>query len=154
MPKPHLVPSNIEVLADIVDYPRILPGEYRGYCRRALFYKDRNYKRWVAFLEFDVFPKENLFKPLCRLCLFLPAGDLADKFKSPLNPRASRRSKLWALYLNANGLRPAGKISMSAFTRRFGIIRVRNTSGGCPYSVVDSVLSWDGPVNHPITQSG
>jgi hypothetical protein len=101
--------------------PRIEPGKYPNYCRDAIVYFDHGFKRWVCAAQFDVFGP-SLIEPLGCLTWYLNLGSLE-------NPKANRRSKYWAAWVNANGGPPKrnDRLSPHVFRRRYALVKVEDT---------------------------
>jgi hypothetical protein len=124
---------------------RIQPGEYSGYCRAANVYWDRQFKRWVFAAQFDVFGT-SLVEPLACLTWFLNLGSRAK-------PKAGRRTRYWAAWVNANGGPPKrdDKIAPRVFKGRYALVKVGDTaknhlqksiSADQCYSVIRDVIEW------------
>src|SRR5439155_22593753 len=77
------------------DYPRIEPGEYKAYCRKAETYRDPQYKRWVCLLQFDILSAD-LLTVVARVPLWMNLGN------GP-KAHASHRSKYLQSWIQANG---------------------------------------------------
>jgi hypothetical protein len=134
--------------------PRIEPGQYTAYSRSATVYRDRQFKRWVCAVQFDVLDSSFL-EVMARLTWFLNLG-------SKEKPRATRRSNYWAAWVKAKGGPPKrrDRISERVFEGRYAIVRVEDTgknhrqiaitSDEC-YSVIRDVVEWQtggAPRNH------
>jgi hypothetical protein len=127
--------------------PRIDPGEYWAYSRSAALYWDKQFKRWVCAVQFDVLDG-SLINVLGRLTWYLNLG-------SRDRPRAGRRTKYWEAWIRANGGQPKRKdrLSHRVFERRHAVVRVDDTKKDhrqnvigvdeC-YSVVRDVVEWRG----------
>ena len=126
--------------------PRIPPGDYPGYTRSASIYRDGQFKRWVCAVQVDVLSAD-LGYVIARLTWFLNLGD-GDK------PKATRRANYWAEWIRANGAAPPRKdrLSPKAFTMRYGLFAVENTtrtfnksevSQETAYSVIRRVVRWE-----------
>jgi hypothetical protein len=118
-------------------YPRLEPGDYPAFCKKASWYQDPGYKRWTCLLLFDVLAA-NLNDSLGIVPLWFNGGD-GD------TPHASRRGLYLPEWLRANGAAPArnDRLSPKVFSRRMAQVRVGDTKGVIPYSVVRKVLSWN-----------
>lgn len=125
--------------------PRLEPGMYRAYCRSAKIYRDRAFQRWVAALQFDVLAEKGE-EVLGRLTWFLNLG-------SREKPNASRRSRYWAAWVQANGGPPQrrDRLSPRVFSRRIALVEIGDTTkdakqmpviGEGAYSVVRDVKEW------------
>jgi hypothetical protein len=126
--------------------PRIEPGEYHAFSRSSAIYWDRQYKRWVCAVQFDILDGA-LIETVARLTWYLNMGN-RDK------PRAGRRSNYWAAWVNANDGPPKrnDRLSPRVFERRYALVRVGNTGKNyrqeptdeqsC-YSVVKDVIRWE-----------
>jgi hypothetical protein len=137
--------KRIEPNIDFHYVPRFEPGPHRSYSRSAKIYRDKNYKRWVCAVQFDVLA-ENSDEVLGRVTWFLNLGN-RDK------PNASRRSRYWAAWLKANGGSPQrrDRLSPRVFTGRMALVELRNTvkntrqtpvAAADSYSVVHDVREW------------
>src|SRR5215467_3212942 len=84
---------------------RLEPGEYPAYSRSAKVYRDRQFKRWVCAVQFDVFD-ESLMNVLARLTWYLNLG-------SKEKPHAGRRTNFWAAWVKANGGPPKRRDRLS-----------------------------------------
>jgi len=126
--------------------PRIQPGEYPAYSRSAVSYFDRQFKRWVCAVQFDVL-SESLEEVLARLTWYLNLG-------SREKPHAGRRGNYWAAWVEANGGPPRRKdrLSCRVFEGRFAAVSVADTTkshregtikGHERYSVIRSVVRWE-----------
>jgi hypothetical protein len=58
LPALHLVREN-EPAVEWADYPRLEPGDYPAYCKRAKWYWEPGFKRWTCILLFDVLRKSS-----------------------------------------------------------------------------------------------
>jgi hypothetical protein len=125
--------------------PRLEPGEYKAYCRAAKIYRDRQFKRWVCAVQFDVL--DDSLNVLARLTWYLNLGS-GDK------PRASRRTRYWDAWVKANGGLPGRKdrLSPKVFMRRYAVVVVEDTGKNLQqvaitqewaYSVIRDVVRWD-----------
>jgi hypothetical protein len=125
--------------------PRIEPGQYTAYSRSAKVYQDRQFKRWVCAVQFDVLDS-SLLEDVARLTWFLNLG-------SKEKPRVTRRGNYWAAWVKANGGPPKrrDRISERVFEGRYAIVRVEDTGKNhrqiaitadeC-YSVIREVVEW------------
>jgi hypothetical protein len=125
---------------------RIGPGEYPAYSRSATVYRDRQFKRWVCAVQFDILDG-SLTRVLARLTWYLNLGS-GDK------PRAGRRGGYWAAWVEANNGQPKreDRVSPGVFAKRYAIVSVSDTTknhrqitvmGEDSYSVVRNVLRWE-----------
>jgi hypothetical protein len=125
--------------------PRIPPGEYPAISRKASIYRDKQFKRWVCAVQFDIVDSQAM-NTIARLTWFL---NLGQRVKA----HAGRRTKFWAAWIRANGEPPkrADRLSVSIFSGRSAIVRVDDTSKthDCgrieseqAYSVVRDVIEW------------
>lgn len=125
---------------------RIEPGDYPAYSRSAKIYRDRQFKRWLCAVQFDILD-DSFAKVLARLTWYLNLGQ-GEK------PRAGRRGNYWAAWVKANGGQPkrADRLSPRPFERRYAGVSVGDTTKnhrqmtitvGEGYSVVRDVLRWD-----------
>jgi hypothetical protein len=119
------------------EYARLEPGEYPAYCVWAKAYRDPNYQRWTCLVRFHI-RSADLLHTLGCVPLWFALGDRAK-------PHAGRRSAYFREWINANGGPPmrGDRMSPRVFVRRMARVRVRDTKGAMPYSVIDEVLSWD-----------
>jgi len=126
--------------------PRIPPGDYHAISRTASVYYDKQFKRWVCAVQFDIVGDSLALTTTVRLTWFLNLG------KGP-NPRAGRRTKFWAAWVRANGEPPKrrDRLSPSIFAGRSAVVRVEDTSkthdsgnveSEQAYSVVRAVIEW------------
>ncbi len=142
LPALHLVPEN-EPAVQWAEYPRIVPGDYRAYCKRAKWYWEPGFKRWTCILLFDVL-LEGQSDSLGTIPMWFNGG-AGEK------PKAGRRTLYLPAWVKANGGPPARKdrLSPSVFVRRMARVRIGDTKGPIPYSVVRQVLEWSTgtPVN-------
>jgi hypothetical protein len=145
----HLV-REVGPEAEWPDYPRIAPGEYPAYCKRAKWYRDPGFKRWTCLLLFDVLT-EDLQKRLATIPIWFNGG---EKEK----PWAGRRSRFLPAWVKANGGPPPrrDRLPPSVFVRRMARVRIADTRGQLPYSVVREILEWSTgtPVNLSHSQEG
>jgi hypothetical protein len=118
------------------DYQRIAPGEYRAYCKRAKWYWERGFNRWTCLLHFDVFT-EDLQVCFGKIPMWLNGG-AGDK------PKAGMRTRYLLEWVRANGGPPPRKDRMApqVFVRRMARVRVADTRGPIPYSVVQEIVEW------------
>jgi hypothetical protein len=133
------------------EYPRIEPGVYPGYCKRAQWYWEPGFKRWTCILLFDVL-SECLQRPLGTIPMWMNGGN-GDK------PKAGRRTRYLPEWVRANGGPPArrDRLSPRVFAKRMASVRVADTvKGALPYSVVRQILEWSTgtPVNQSHSQGG
>lgn len=156
-PQPPLVVRNAarggraEPEISWVFIPRIEPGEYPAFSRLSKIYRDRQFKRWVCAVHFDVLDA-SLTQVIAQLIWYLNLGS-GDK------PRAGRRGNFWPSWVKANGGPPKrrDRLSPSVFERRQAIVKVDDTrknhqSVAIPapesYSVIRDVVRWEtgGPI--------
>jgi hypothetical protein len=118
------------------DYTRVEPGIYRAYCKFAKWYRDPQFKRWTCLLQFDLLT-ENLDVSLGIVPIWFNGGN-------GQKPRAELRSNYLPAWVKANGGPPARKdrLSPKVFLRRMARVRVDDTDGPVPYSVVREILEW------------
>ena len=96
------------------DYPRVEPGEYRGYVRVAKTYFDVRYKRWTCLLRFDLLSNDCQRVLAERIPCWLSLG-YGNK------PHASSKGSYFAAWLDANGghkPRRTDRLSPRIFLRR------------------------------------
>jgi len=130
------------------DYPRILPGEYRAYCKWGKRYLDPGFRRWTCLLRWEVLTLD-LLRVIARVPQWFPLGN-GDK------PHASRRGIYLPEWIRANGGPPARKdrLSPRIFVRRFAHVEVGDTEGPAPYSVVRRIIEWEtGSPGHSVNKS-
>jgi hypothetical protein len=124
---------------------RIDPGEYPAYSRSAAVYRDRQFKRWVCAVQFDVLDG-SLTNVLARVTWYINLGS-SDK------PHAGRRGNFWSAWVRANGGPPKrnDRLSPRVFEHRHATVRVEDTrkthrqnviSAEESYSVVRDVVEW------------
>ena len=125
--------------------PRIAPGDHPAISRGASVYRDRQFKRWVCAVQFDIL-SSSLMEVTARLTWFLNLGPREK-------PKAGRRTNYWAAWVKANGGPPKRRDRLSArvFEGRHAIVLVedtRKTHGRAfigaeeSYSVVREVIEW------------
>jgi len=144
-PSPQLVkPAELEI--GWTPAARISPGEYPAYARYANVYYDRQFRRFVCAVQFDVL-RTTMMRPLARLPWYLNLG-------SREKPHAGRRSCYWKAWLIANGKPPAriDRLSPHVFTKRYARVivaditkdyRQENVGEAGAYSVIRSVVRWE-----------
>jgi hypothetical protein len=141
-PALHLVPET-EPAVEWAEYLRIEPGDYSAYCKRAKWYWEPGFKRWTCILLFDV-SKEGQNASLGTIPVWFNGG-------AGERPKAGRRTLYFPAWVKANGGPPArrDRLSPSVFVRRMARVRVNDTNGPLPYSVVRQILEWSTgtPVN-------
>jgi hypothetical protein len=124
--------------------PCIPAGEYPASSHDAKVYWDKGFRRWVCAVQFDILDA-SLFNVIARLTWYLNLGS-RDK------PRAGRRTKFWAAWVQANG-GPKRKDRMTGRVFEFRHATVIVTSTGkthnsgivspeMSYSVVNWVVEW------------
>jgi hypothetical protein len=119
-------------------YPHVTPGQYTGYCHTARTYFDRTFGRWVCFLGFDLMVAESGETIARGVPLWLSLGE-------GRRPRASRRSKYFAAWVQANGEGPRRHDRMNAnvFRQRMATVKVADTRGPAVYSRISAIVSWE-----------
>jgi hypothetical protein len=130
------------------EYPRIEPGEYPAYCRRAHWYWDPGFKRWTCLLQFDVL-LEGSQRPLGTIPMWLNGGN-------GKRPKAGRRTRYFIEWIKAKGSPPTrlDRLSPQVFVRRMARVGVADNKGAVPYSVVQEILEWStGSSSQSVTQS-
>jgi hypothetical protein len=134
--------------------PRIDPGQYPAISRSATVYRDRQFKRWVCAVQFDILDS-SLINILARLTWYINLGT-GDK------PHAGRRGNFWAAWVRANGGPPKrnDRLSPRVFERRHAVVRVNDTGKNHrqdkvgaeeSYSVVREVVEW--PTGVPLRRN-
>ena len=115
---------------------RFEPGEYPAYCRATKVWRDKQYRRWICTLQFDV-RTEDLLQVIGRVTMFLNLGKKE-------RPHAGRRGKYWAAWLQANGGHPKrrDKLSQKVFERRMALIVIGDVPNKF-YSVVREIEGWE-----------
>lgn len=131
----HLVTEH-EPAVEWVEYPRLEPGDYPAYCKRAKWYWEPGFKRWTCILLFDVL-KEGQDSSLGTIPMWFNGG-AGEK------PKAGRRTNYFPAWVAANGGPPVRKdrLSPSIFIRRMARVRIGDTAGTLPYSVGRKILEW------------
>jgi hypothetical protein len=131
---------------------RIVPGEYHAYSRHSAIYFDRQFRRHVCAIHFDILDEFTLER-LASCTWYLNLGS-KDK------PRSGRRSNYWIAWVKANGGPPArsDRLSPKVFEGRYATVRIEDTAktfrqatveDGMAYSIVRDVISWKtGSTNH------
>jgi hypothetical protein len=143
--RPQLVRES-EPAVNWADYPRIAPGVYPAYCKKAHWYWEPGFKRWTCLLLFDVLC-EGLQSSVGTIPMWMNGGN-GDK------PKAGRRTLYFPAWVKANGGPPPRKdrLSPHVFEKRMAIVRVADTlKGALPYSVVRQILEWS--TGTPVNQS-
>jgi hypothetical protein len=122
---------------------KIPPGNYEAYCRATSKYFDRQFKRWICAVQFDVMTGPLDETP--RLTWYLGLGNREQ-------PRAGRRSRYWRAWVQANGGPPKrnDRMSPQIFERRYATVLVADTTKSFDghvradesYSVIRDVLEW------------
>ena len=126
--------------------PRIEAGEYRAFSVAGNVYRDRQFKRWVCAIHFDI-RDDSLLVTLARLTWYLNLG-------AKETPRAGRRGNYWAAWVQANGGPPRrnDRLSSRVFEGRYAVVRVEDTTkthrqsavnDGESYSVIRDVVKWE-----------
>jgi hypothetical protein len=126
--------------------PRIEPGDYPARSRSAAVYRDKQFKRWVCAIQFDVL-SNSLMDVVGRLTWYLNLGK-GEK------PHAGRRGNYWAAWVSANGGPPRRKdrLSPRIFEGRYASVKVGDTTKNhrqdrvgaeYAYSVIRSVVRWE-----------
>jgi hypothetical protein len=126
--------------------PRIQPGDYPGRSRFATVYADKQFKRWVCAVQFDIL-SNSLMEVVGRVTWYLNLGT-RDK------PHAGRRGNYYAAWIKANGGLPKrrDRLSPRVFEGRYARVRVGDTTKNHKqdligaeeaYSVIRSVLRWE-----------
>ena len=144
-PALHLVAEN-EPAVKWADYPRITPGVYEAYCRRAHWYWEPAYRRWTCILLFNVFT-EGLQSSSTEIPMWINGG-------GGITPKASRHTLYLPVWVKANGGPPGRRerLSPRVFEKRMARVRVGGTlRGAVPYSVVRQILDWS--TGTPVNQS-
>src|SRR5438445_4097916 len=77
---------------------RIEPGSYYAFSRSARVYRDRQFKRWVCDVQFDILDVA-LTNVLTQVTWYLNLG-------SGEKPRAGRRGGYWAAWVKVNSEQP------------------------------------------------
>lgn len=157
IPKPVLV-EKPAVEIEFNSWPRVTPGVYEAYSRRASIYWDKHFKRWVCLVRFSVMGPEQ--KELGIFPWYLNLG--SDKAK----PKAGSRGNFYSAWMAANGgRRPERQDRMTAdvFKHRMATVEIADTgknhlqqsvSEGSCYSVVRQVKSWNtGSISQVVKQS-
>ncbi|PWU04167.1 MAG: hypothetical protein C5B51_17350 [Terriglobia bacterium] len=144
-PKPKRARARVEPEISWTHVPRIEPGQYPARSRKANVYFDRQFKRWVCAVQFDVLDS-SLVEVIASLTWFLNLGPREK-------PKATRRSKFWTACLKANGGQPKrrDRITARIFEGRYAVVRVEDTRKNhrqiavnrdeC-YSVIRDVIEW------------
>lgn len=125
--------------------PRIEPGEYIGYCRSTSLYLDKQFRRWVCAVQFDVFDELGI-GILARVTWYLNLG-------SKRKAAARRRGNYWLAWIRANGAQPkrTDRMSPKVFEHRYAVVVVADTqkahnSGSIDpdlsYSIIRKVVEW------------
>lgn len=125
---------------------RIEPGRYPGRSRSAKVYRDKQFKRWVCAVQFDILDS-SLMEVVGRLTWYLNLGTRE-------RPHAGRRGNYWAAWVTANGGPPKrrDRLSPRVFEGRYARVRVEDTTKNHrqehigiqdAYSVIRSVVQWE-----------
>jgi hypothetical protein len=95
-----LNPTGVHLLGDLDptyrDYPHIEPGIYLAFCNSARWYRDRDYKRWICLIKFNIFEPDLMTPVASGIPLWLNGG-------SDAKPHAGRRSRYFREWIRANG---------------------------------------------------
>ncbi len=120
------------------EYPRVAPGEYRGYCYWGKRYRDPGLHRWTCLLRWNLFSGDLLTTLAYCVPLWFSLGEGGK-------PHASRRGKYLREWVRANGESPGSgnRLSPNVFTRRFAVIEVGDADSPVPYSVVKRIVHWE-----------
>ena len=129
-------PVKSEPAVNWADYVRVEPGDYDAYCKNAHWYRDPDFDRWTCFFRFRVFG-EGLLSPLGTIPMWLNGGDREK-------PQAGRRARYFREWVKANGGPPPrnDRLSPRVFAGRMARVRVSDTKGLAPYSVVREIVEW------------
>jgi hypothetical protein len=102
--------------------PRLEPGDYPAYSRSAAVYRDRQFKRWVCAVQFNIM-SSSLLDVIARLTWYLNLGAWEK-------PHAGRRGNYWAAWVRANGGPPKrnDRLSPRVFEGRYSLVRVADTT--------------------------
>src|SRR5579862_6374245 len=90
---------------DWPDYARLVPGEYRAYCKWGNQYRDPGFRRWMVLLRWDIL-SDNLSRVRACVPQWFPLGS-RDK------PCASRRGSYLPQWIRAHGGPPARQDRLS-----------------------------------------
>jgi hypothetical protein len=127
-------------------WPRITPGEYPAYSKRAAVYFDKHFKRWVCLVRFEILDANMRTLALVPWFLNLGRGN---------KPHMGRRSNFYLAWVQAAGGKTPTRTdrpSVELFKRRHATVLVRDTEHNFKaapvdkntcYSVVRAVKSWD-----------
>lgn len=130
------------------EYPRILPGEYRAYCKWGKQYRDPGFRRWLCLLRWDALTAD-LGRVISCVPQWFPLG-AGDK------AHASRRGKYLPEWIRAHGGPPArgDRLSPRVFVHRLARVEIGDTEGPAPYSVVRRIIEWEtGFQGHSVSKS-
>jgi len=146
--RPARTPAVFKAQPDISwDFvPRIEPGDYPGRSRSATIYRDKQFKRWVCAVQFDILDS-SLLEVVARLTWYLNLGTRE-------RPRAGRRGNYWSAWVEANGKPPKrnDRLSPRIFEGRYASVKVGDTTKNHSqhrvevqdaYSVIRSVVEWN-----------
>lgn len=129
------------------DYDRIIPGMYFARSIWAKHYWDPGHRRWTCLVRFDVYSADYL-RVVARVPLWLNLGNLSK-------PRAGRRGNYFKEWVRANGGPPSrnDRLSPRVFIGRIARLKIGDTIGEVPYSVVKGIVSWETGAPRRVTQS-
>jgi hypothetical protein len=127
-----------EPVSDSNVYPHYPEGIYEAECLNVVAYRDPQFRRWTARLEFGIVPSGE------RIFGFLNLGD-GEK------PASGRRSKYFRAWVIANGAAPRKRqvLTYRTFKRKIFQVRVadtrKNSNGGqhptgAVYSTVKEII--------------
>jgi hypothetical protein len=128
------------------------PGEYLAYCRATSTYKDKQFKRWICLLQFDV-RTDDLQAVIGEATRFFNLGNREQ-------PHAGRRGDYWRAWCQANGGPPKrqDRLSSRVFEKRLARVVLRDVvkdfrdhkneiDPAFFYSVVADITRWEGIAN-------
>ena len=134
------------------DYtPRLEPGEYPAIARSSSIYWDKQFKRWVCAVQFEILD-DSRTQLIARLTWYLNMGTREK-------PRAGKRGRYWAAWVKANGGSPkrGDRLTFRSVEGRAAIVKVEDTAkthdqrticAQQSYSVVRDVLRWESGAPH------
>ena len=128
------------------EYPRIVPGEYRAFCKWGKQYRDPGFKKWLCQLKWDVFT-ENLV-PLAVLPMFYSLGD-SEKPRNPAGVGICRIGfERMEHHQHAEIAFSLASSCIASLGWRCGI------ESAAPYSVVCKIVEWEtGSPRHSVNKS-